>query len=269
MTDRETTAGWLVSLCQMDIVVGEPGVNIAAARAMVEEAARRGSRLVVLPELWTTGYNLPDIAAMARREQEGWLRQVAGWARGLGIFLHAGSMAEWDGTRVFNTSRLYGPDGRELASYRKIHRVPMLDEEKYLGAGDRAVVCAEGPIPMGMLVCYDLRFPELSRVLSLGGARLLVVPAEWPAARTEHWRALLQARAIENQCYVAGVNRVGASNGVVFEGHSALLDPWGRRVVEAAGEAAILTAPLRPALVEEVRRQVPALHDRVPDAYHL
>jgi predicted amidohydrolase len=260
---------WLVSLCQMDISVGQPKANLAVARAMVVEAARRGSRLVLLPELWTTGYNLPEIAAMAEREQESWLNEVRGWARELGICLHAGSLPEWDGKQVFNTSRVFGPDGRDLGSYRKIHRVPMLNEEQYLAAGDRGVVCRDGPLPMGLLVCYDLRFPELSRLLALGGAHLLAVPAEWPAARTAHWRALLQARAIENQCYVAGINRVGTSNGVAFEGHSALIDPWGRQVGEAGSEPTILTLPVRPALVEEVRRQVPALRDRVPDAYRL
>ncbi len=260
---------WLISLCQMDIAVGEPATNLAAARKMVEEAARRGSRMVVLPELWSTGYNLPEIGAMAERDQAGWLKRMSDWAREFGLYLHAGSLAERDGSQTFNTTRLFGPDGRELAAYRKIHRVPMLDEEKYMAAGDRGVLCTVPSMTLGMLICYDLRFPELARLLTLGGAQLLVVPAEWPSARTEHWRTLLRARAIENQCYVAGVNRVGTSNGVLFGGHSALIDPWGRRVGEADDGTVILTLPIRPALVDEVRRQVPALQDRVPEAYRL
>ncbi|MGB7630686.1 MAG: carbon-nitrogen family hydrolase [Candidatus Deferrimicrobium sp.] len=262
-------AEWLISLCQMDIAVGNPTVNLTTAHRMVEEASRRGSRMVVLPELWSTGYNLPEIGEMAEREQAGWLKQVSGWAREFGLYLYAGSLAEREGSQTYNTSRLFGPDGRELAAYRKIHRVPMLDEEKYLAAGDRGVVCPVAPLPLGMLICYDLRFPELARLLVLGGARLLVVPAEWPAARTGHWRTLLQSRAIENQCYVAGVNRIGSSNGVLFGGHSALIDPWGQRVGEAGEYAVILTLPVRPAVVDEVRRQVPALQNRVPEAYRI
>jgi predicted amidohydrolase len=260
---------WLISLCQMDIAVGEPEANLTVAYRMVEEAARRGSRMVVLPELWSTGYNLPEIGVMAERNQAGWLKHLFDWAREFGLYLHAGSLAEWDGSQTFNTTRIFGPDGRELASYRKIHRVPMLDEEKYIAAGDRGVVCTVKSMTVGMLICYDLRFPELARLLTLGGAQMLVVPAEWPSARIEHWRTLLRARAIENQCYVVGVNRVGTSNGVLFGGHSALIDPWGRRVGEAGDGEVILTLPIRSALVHEVRRQVPALQDRVPDAYRL
>ncbi|MCS7040082.1 MAG: carbon-nitrogen family hydrolase, partial [Caldilineales bacterium] len=122
----------------------------------------------------------------------------------------------------------------------------------------------------GLAICYDLRFPELFRLYALAGAQLILIPSEWPHPRLAHWRTLLRARAIENQCFVAAVNRVGSDRANTFCGHSALIDPWGETVVEADDASVqLLTATVDFALVDDVRRRIPALADRRPECYTL
>jgi predicted amidohydrolase len=118
-----------------------------------------------------------------------------------------------------------------------------------------------------LAICYDLRFPELFRGYALGGARLIVIPAQWPAPRIDHWRTLLRARAIENQCFVAGCNRVGTDPDNTFGGASAVIGPWGELLVEGGDQAALLVARITPAKVDEARRRIPVLSDRRPDRY--
>ena len=120
-----------------------------------------------------------------------------------------------------------------------------------------------------MAICYDLRFPELFRHYALQGARLILLPAEWPNPRREHWRTLLRARAIENQCFVAACNRVGESDGTSFFGASAVIDPWGATLIEGDDTPAILTTTLDLSLVENVRERIPVFADRRPELYKL
>jgi predicted amidohydrolase len=116
-------------------------------------------------------------------------------------------------------------------------------------------------------ICYDLRFPEMFRVYAAAGAKLILMVAEWPETRIEHWRTLLLSRAIENQVYIAAVNKVGRSQGADLGGRSVIVDPWGERLVEGGTEEALLTARIDLALVGQVREKIPVLKDRQPDAY--
>ncbi len=144
-----------------------------------------------------------------------------------------------------------------------------MEEDRYLEAG-RAPVLAQTPWGVcGLAVCYDLRFPELFRVYAAAGAPLMLLVAEWPRRRIEHWRALLRARAIENQCFVAAVNRTGESRGEAFGGHSLALDPWGETLVEGGGAPALLTVDIPLEKAAAARERLPALRDRRPQAYHL
>ncbi len=135
-------------------------------------------------------------------------------------------------------------------------------------AGERATLAKLPWGTAGLAICYDLRFPELFRGYALAGARLILLPAEWPHPRLAHWRTLLRARAIENQYFVAACNRVGADpNGTRFFGHSTLIDPWGEAIAEAGEEPCLLTATLDLAQVEEIRRKIPVFEDRRTDLY--
>lgn len=263
-----------LTLVQMDCTLGEPAANFARAEAMIAEAARRGSQLVMLPELWSTAYDLENAsdhaAALARRdESDGWFDRLARLAQAHNIWLTGSILEAQDDGRFYNCMALYGPDGELAGVYRKIHLFRLMEEEIYLGAGQSPTLLDLPWGKTGLAICYDLRFPELFRGYALQGARLLLIPAEWPHPRREHWRTLLRARAIENQCFVAACNRVGSSKGTQFFGSSAVIDPLGETRIEGGEAEMLLTTEIDLAEVDAVRRHIPVFQDRRPELYTL
>ena len=255
-----------ISLAQMDIALGQPQVNLAKVQELTAEAKRRGSDVVLFPELWSSGYDLENAEQHATSLNEGLFAELAALARENAIHI-CSSLLSVQGGRYHNTAPLFSPAGKRLGHYSKIHLFRLMEEDRYLTAGQVAPVF---DLPWGktaIAICYDLRFPELFRRYALAGARIIFLPAEWPYPRLEHWRTLLQARAIENQMFIAACNRVGESKGERFFGHSAICDPWGRLVIEAGDSEALLTACVDTALVEEVRQAIPVFADRRPELY--
>ncbi len=178
-----------ISLAQMDCRLGQPEENFAQAELLVAEAARRGSHLVLLPELWSTAYDLDRVAELASplaqdAAADGWFGRFATLAREHGVWL-AGSLLEARDGQFYNCLALYGPDGSLAAAYRKTHLFRLMAEEKYLAPGEEAVVVDLPWGKVGLSICYDLRFPELYRRYALAGARLMLVPAEWPHPRRD------------------------------------------------------------------------------------
>jgi predicted amidohydrolase len=250
--------------------------NLEAAESLVRAAAADGARLVALPEKWNllaAGEALLDGAEALDGPSLGAAR---GWAADLGIHLLAGSIAERAGERARNTSVLIGPDGADLAVYRKIHMFDVdvggvsYRESEHEEPGSEVVLADAGGLGVGMTVCYDLRFPELFRILALRGATLLAVPSAFTAATgRDHWHVLLRARAIENQAFVLAPNQVGtAPPSFDSYGHSAVVDPWGRVLAEAGEEGeCFAAADLDLVAQEEVRESLPSLANRRPEAY--
>lgn len=269
MADASTIT---ITLVQMDCRLGEPKANFEAATASVAEAARRGSTLVVLPELWNTAYDLEHAAAYAsplgeRHGERAWFGRFAHLARQHKVWL-TGSLLEVQADGCFyNCMPLYAPDGKLQGVYRKVHLFRLMQEEQYLAPGQGATLLDLPWGKTGLAICYDLRFPEFFRRYALYGASLIVLPAEWPHPRREHWRTLLRARAIENQCFVAACNRVGSSKGTDFFGASAVIDPWGETLVEGGEEETLLTVSVDLAQVEAVRKRIPVFEDRRPELY--
>jgi omega-amidase len=255
-----------VSLGQFDVRKGQPDDNLAQTCALIEEAARRGSDLIVLPELWDTSYALDRAAALGSTVGEGRFVEVAKLARTHGLHV-AGSMLEWNGNAAANCMAWFTPEGEVAGVYRKLHLFRLMDEEKYLVAGDKPILLDLPWGKTGLAICYDLRFPELFRRYALEGAALIVIPAQWPQPRIGHWRTLLRARAIENQMFVATCNRVGQEGDTTFSGMSVLLDPWGAAIVEGGEAPVLLTAEIDLSQVELVRRHIPVFKDRRPAAY--
>jgi len=260
-----------ISLAQMDCRLGDPETNFAHAAALIAEAARRGSNLVLLPELWSTAYALDAAPVLAsplasNAQGDGWFGRVAALAAEHRLFV-GGSLLEARGGRYYNCFALYAPDGALAGAYRKVHLFRLMDEEKYLAPGEEAVALDLPWGKTGLAICYDLRFPELFRRYALAGARLMLLPAEWPHPRRLHWQTLLRARAIENQCFVAACNRVGATGAAAFFGSSAVIDPWGETLVEAGETEALLTVSIDLALVETVRQRIPVFEDRRAGLY--
>lgn len=198
------------------------------------------------------------------------------WARALGIHLLAGSIAErGEGEKASNTSVLIGPGGDDLAVYRKVHMFDVdaggvsYRESEHEQPGSELVTGPVGELIAGLSVCYDLRFPELFRILALRGARLLTVPSAFTTATgRDHWEVLLRARAIENQAFVLAPNQVGqAPPHFDSWGHSAIIDPWGTVLAIAPDEECFVAAELDLAAQEETRESLPSLANRRPRAY--
>lgn len=256
-----------VGVAQMDIRWDGPDRNRAAAQALAAQAATRGVDLLVLPELWPTGYHLVRAKEDAAPLDEGHFAWMAKLAREHRIYVSGTALEANPEGAPFNTAALYGPEGARAASYRKVHLFPPMGEVQYLSPG------AELPVfdlPWGrtaLAICYDLRFPEMWRPFADGGAGLVVLSAEWPVQRVEHWRVLLRARAIENQLFVAGCNRAGEDADGVFGGHSAVVDPMGQVLAEGGTEPGLIVAELDLDQVQAVRTRLPFLQDRRPEVY--
>lgn len=256
-----------LSLGQIDLRLGLVEENFERIVAFTEEAARRGSQLVVFPELWSTAYDLENWERHADILGEGMFQRLASLARQHRIAI-AGSILEKEHGRAYNTFALHGAAGDLQAVYRKVHLVPMLDEPRWLAAGDRLALVESEWGKTGVGICYDLRFPEMWRRYAVDGARLMIIPAEWPARRAEHWRTLLRARAIENQVYIVACNRVGESKGELFAGRSAILDPWGDAVIEGSEtNEELLSAEIDLTRVDEIRARIPVFASRRSDLY--
>jgi predicted amidohydrolase len=226
--------------------------------------ALEGVDLVVLPELWATGYFAFDRYDELAESLDGPLVQtIRGWARSLGAHVQAGSVLERTPSGLHNTAVLVGPTGEVLLDYRKVHVFGYQSlEAKLLSPGTRADVVETDLGAVGMTTCYDLRFPELYRHLVDAGAQIIIVPAAWPAARLEHWRLLTRARAVEDQVFLLACNAAARQGDVELAGHSAAIDPWGRVLAEAGADEQVLVVDLDLDVVRETREEFPVLNDR-------
>ena len=252
--------------------------NLERADRLVRDAAARGAELVVLPEKWTVLGTREHMAAGAQTldgEAISWARSVAAQ---LGIDLVAGSLFEHveDAEKGFNTSVHVGPDGEIQSVYRKIHLFDVeVDGAVYAESstedpGDEIVVTelANG-LKLGMSVCYDLRFPELYRILALRDAELVTVPAAFTLPTTrDHWEVLVRARAIENQCFVIAANQIGDHpGGLRSGGRSLIVDPWGLVLATAPDTECAIVADLDLENLRDIRRRLPSVARRRPGAY--
>jgi deaminated glutathione amidase len=254
---------------------GEKARNLAAAERLVRAAAADGAELVALPEKWNLLAGGEELLAGAEPLDGPTLNAARGWARELGIHLLAGSISERGDAKAFNTSVLIGPDGADLAVYRKIHMFDVeaggvvYRESEHEQPGEEIVSVPLGESVLGLTVCYDLRFPELYRILAVRGARLIAVPSAFTLATgRDHWQVLLRARAIENQVFVLAPNQVGeAPPHFSSFGRSAIVDPWGVVLATAPDEECFAAAELDLAAQERIRESLPSLANRRPQAY--
>ena len=256
-----------ISLGQMDVKLGNPAENWRTVQQMTAEASRRGSDLVVFPELWSTGYDLENAANYATRTDAGLFAQVAALAQEHQIAILGSCLSLLGEGEFGNTAVYFDKYGRSLGEYSKLHLFRLMQEEQFLTAGEKPTLVETEWGKAGLTICYDLRFPELFRQYALAGAQLVFVPAEWPHPRLAHWRTLLRARAIENQMFVVACNRVGRSKETNFFGHSCILDPWGEIVLELGEGEMLGTAVIDIAQVEQVRAKIPVFTDRRPEIY--
>jgi deaminated glutathione amidase len=254
---------------------GDKARNLETAERLVRAAAADGAELVALPEKWNLLGPGEELAAGSEDLDGPSLGAARAWARSLGIHLLAGSISERGEEKAFNTSVLIGPDGEDLAVYRKIHMFDVdaggvsYRESEHERPGSEVVTAPVGDLTAGLSVCYDLRFPELFRILALRGARLVCLPSAFTLATgRDHWEVLLRARAIENQVFVIAPNQVGrAAPHYESFGRSAIVDPWGVVLATAPDEECFVAADLDVEAQDRVRESLPSLANRQPHAY--
>ncbi|MFW9903482.1 MAG: nitrilase-related carbon-nitrogen hydrolase [Candidatus Thorarchaeota archaeon] len=264
-----------VSLVQMNIKFGEKKVNLKNTEFLMTEALSQAlpriPRIICLPELFSTGYDLDNVQQHAERIPEGeTTRFLQEMAKKFSAVIVA-SFIEIERENYYNTAVIIDETGVLIGKYRKIHLFPPMKEPEVFSIGgflqDRLSFTTKST-NLGVLICYDLRFPELSRRVTLGGnSDVLVYLAEFPHPKYEVWTRLLQARAIENQIFVCGVNRVGSDSNFQYFGHSVIYDPGGNLLIEGADKEEVLTAQLDPLALQKVRSTLPSLQHRQPDFY--
>jgi len=249
---------------QFNIALGYIDANLDKARAALRRVAEQEAQLAVLPEMWSCGYDYRNLSELAKETPRvlTFLQQTCADLQ----LVTVGSLPELDGGTIYNTA--YVVDRGELvASYRKLHLFSTMREDQFLGAGDQVLVAQTSVGPLGVAICYDLRFPELFRKLALEGAKIICLPAEWPKPRQEHWKTLLRARAIENQLFVIASNCCGVQGKLDFFGLSQIISPLGNVLQIAAEEDTELIAPLDFTEMDKYREQIKILIDRRADIY--
>jgi predicted amidohydrolase len=244
-------------------------LNTQAIISQVRAAAARGCDVVALPEMSDTGYHMPTIARTASPWDRGVYPEVAAVAAETRVTVVVG-LSERVGGDIYNAVAVIGTDGELVAKYRKTHlfTAEPVCEQNYIRPGDSITLCNIVGFKAGFMTCYDIRFPELARRLALSGAEILVVPAAFPLTRVKHWETINACRAIENQVYIAAVNRVGDDEGLLFGGTSQLLDPYGTLLASASktDETLIVGEVSRERLVE-VRGEMKVFADRRQELY--
>jgi predicted amidohydrolase len=251
-----------IAAIQSDIVWEDPAANFARLAPQSAAAAAAGARLVVLPEMFACGFSMAT--ERIREDEDGPSARFLGdQARAHRLWI-CGSIPELPAgaERPFNTLVVAGPGG-EAHRYRKIHPFTFADEHRHYDAGDRHLTVTIEGARLSFFVCYDLRFADEFWARAAATDAFIVV-ANWPARRRLHWSTLLRARAIENQTYVVGVNRVGVGSGLDYAGDSAIIDPWGETLASAAGDPTTLVGEIDPARVADARAKFPVLQDRRP-----
>lgn len=251
----------IVTCVQFDIAWQDKQANFAKVRTLLAGAdACEAGGLIVLPEMFSTGFSM-DVQASAEGQDapaEGFLAELAcrNGCYALGGVVNCAS----DG-RGLNEAVLVGPDGLGAMRYAKMHPFSYAGESQHFASGEAPVLAEIGGSKLSAFICYDLRFPEVFRAASLAGAEVLVVIANWPASRARHFQALLAARAIENQAWVVGVNRVGSDPNVRYSGGSIVIDPFGRTVAQAGDGEAVLSAEMDMQVLRQYRQEFPVLAD--------
>jgi predicted amidohydrolase len=246
---------------QLDIAWEDKAANFRKVRALLEAVPPSPGSLVVLPEMFASGFsmNLGVTRQSPAREDEAFL---AGLARAYKVFVTGGVVSSSETSAMGrNEAVAFSPDGALLTRYTKIHPFSLGGEAQGHEAGTEIVHFPWNAFVVAPFVCYDLRFPEIFRAAARQGANLFVVMALWPMKRQQHWLTLLQARAIENQAYVVGVNRVGSEPNYSYTGRSVVVDPHGVIIADAGEREQVLSALLDPEVVNNWRRDFPALRD--------
>ncbi len=258
-----------IAVAQIKCSLGDVTANIEQIASLSQKAAMKGSDVIIFPEMADTGYEMSVIREKASAWDEAPLNALEKVATDHGIHVICG-MSEKEGEHIYNSIAAFNPKGKMLGKYRKIHLAayPPLDEDSCFSPGNALEIIEIGDMKWGLMICYDLRFPELSRALVLKGAEVLVLCSAWPFPRVTHWKTLTCARAIENQAYLIAANRVGTDGMLTFCGSSCIVDPYGVIVASAAEDReALIVGEINKENLISVRSRIPIFQHRRNDLY--
>lgn len=256
-----------IALIQTNIEYGNPEKNMNHVEELIKKSISSNPDIIILPEMWNTSYALKKLNDIADREGKPCAMLVSKLAKENNVNIIAGSVADKNSDKMYNTSYVFNREGKNVAKYSKVHLFKLIHEEAYMTQGVERVCFDLDDIKCGIIICYDLRFPELTRKLVLDGAKILFIPAQWPKPKLDTWRTLIQARAIENQMFVVAVNRVGKEKKAEFFGHSMVVDPLGQIIAEGTEEEEVIIADINLQQVDDVRGYMTCLEDRVTQVY--
>ena len=255
---------------QMDMLFAQPEENFAKAKRLIREAMASGPDVVVLPETWSTGFFPKErLSELAERDCARVKRELGGLAAELGVNLVAGSVANVRGGKVYNTACVFDRAGNCVAEYDKTHLFTPMGEHAYFTPGDHLCRFRLDGHDCGLVICYDIRFPELTRTLAVQGMDMLFVVSQWPAARIGHLRALTVARAIENQAFVICCNSCGDAGETHYGGASAIIDPWGELLAAGGQDEQILAADCELEMLDGIRSSINVFRDRRAELYRV
>ncbi len=266
-----------IALCQLR-VEAEKEKNLAKAGQMLARAAENGAELAVLPEMFTCPYEHENFPVFAEAEGEETTALLSRIAAEKGMWVVGGSIPERVGEKIYNTCFVFNPQGKRVARHRKLHlfdfELPggaVIKESATLTAGQELTLVETGSCRLGIGICYDLRFPEYIRLLSLAGAELVIIPAAFSRVTgPAHWEILLRTRAVDNQVFMAGVSSApNPSLSYLAHGHSMLVDPWGKIIKALGEEEEILLVEMDRERLAQIRRELPLLAHRRTDLYRV
>jgi len=249
-----------VYCCQLDIAWENKAENFGKIHSMLESAPPDRGSLVVLPEMFSTGFSM-NVAGISEQTAPGAERFLADLAVEFGVFVVGGIVTRGTDRRGLNEAVVISPEGQELTRYAKIHPFTLGGELDNYSRGKTIESFDWNGIKVVPFICYDLRFPEVFRAAVREGAEMFVVIANWPNKREQHWVTLLQARAIENLAYVVGVNRAGRDPQLVYPGRTMVIDPHGNTLIDAGQAEGMVSAEIETSVVRSWRRDFPALKD--------
>jgi omega-amidase len=256
---------FIAGCCQFEVTPGDVERNLEKVEKSFPDFKGKGCGLLVLPEMWSSGFDYPSLTRIAKKTPAV-IDILSEWARRYNMVL-VGSLPELDDGTVYNTSYVIDSDGRLKGQYRKVHLFSLSREDDHFGRGVSPLVCSTTLGKIGVMICYDLRFPELARRLALDGAEILCISAQWPVSRIDHWSLLLRARAVENQLFAVGCNGCGKEGKLHYGGTSAIISPTAIVLAEAGPREERLCATVDPDETTGFRKLIDCFSDRVPEVY--
>ena len=259
-----------ITCIQMDMAFAQPEENFRRAEALIAQAMQDAPDVVVLPETWNTGFfPREDLPQLCDRDHRQTASRIGALAAKFHVNIVAGSVANLRDGKCYNTALIFDRSGQCIAAYDKTHLFSPLGEDDFFTPGDTLCRFTLDGAQCAVIICYDLRFPELARSLAVKGLDVLFVVSQWPTGRISHLRSLTVARAIENQIFTVCCNSCGAAGDTQYGGNSLIVNPWGNVLAQAGNSAQLLTAEADLETLQTIRRSIHVFRDRRPELYQL